>query len=1141
MNKYMRTYLARILAAAVLTAMPLYQANAAPGNLPPAPLFLSTLVESNVYFTLDDSGSMDWGPILRSDTGLGTSSGLPIINGRFRAYYTPSFSQLYTNTDGVYVLPPSNGSNSVWDRAWVVRNHLANPNYFNPSVTYKPWPGTNADGTPIYADANPSKALKHPNQPLGESVNLTINHNFTEDTATVANFWIPTYHVWIDSDNDGVLEVTDANTRIEIAPNTAEMQNFANWFQYYRSRMHATKAIVGDTINNTDASRMGASWFNAGHVRDVATMSDAANKRNLQTTLYNLQNQIVGSPTRNALKAAGNYFMNATGSGPILSAAEGGECQQNFNIVMSDGFWNGNNPAVGNTDVDGGGNDTAFDGNATQSNDGGNYADSASNTLADVAMRNYETDLRTDLANRVPKQATIDEADHQHLVTYSVGFGIDGTLDPATTDPLAAGFSWPTPSPNSNTTVDDLWHASYNGRGTYLSAQNPIELQQALSAAITDISQRTGTTAAVALNTARLSTEAVVYLAQFNSNRWQGNLLAYPIADLDTGTLQTTPKWDAASRLNGRNLASKPRTIISYSDAPAVRDGVPFQWADISIGMRDDLKTNALGGVDTDSVGRARLDYLRGDRSNEGTGFFFRERLSLLGDIVNSGPVFVGEPTINWPDVAPFPEGIDAYSKFKNGAAKDRKKMVYVGANDGMLHAFDDATGDELLAYVPGIFNSTAIGQGLHYLTEPNYVHRFYVDQTPAVSDAFISTGGTTQWRTVLVDGLRSGGRGLFALDVTEPSLFNSETNADRIVMWEFTNDDDIDLGYTFSRPFIGLANNGKWVAIFGNGYNDLGSGEASLYIVDLEGGVDGNWTVGDYWKIPTGVGDTTNRNGLATPALADIDGNGTVDRVYAGDLQGNMWVFDISAGNPSQWGFAYGSNATPRPLFSTPAGQPITAKPVLAKHPTQPDSTSPSNSPNLMVFFGTGQYLVDSDKTSTGTQSYYGVWDEGTGDLTTANLVEQTFDSSFAVKVLSRNPINYASQFGWYFNLAETGERSVTASIARADTVFFNSFVPVEDPCSIGGFGFKYAVDMATGGSPLEPSFDTNGDGVINEFDLVSNGLTESTLVAVRQEGYLPEPVFIEDIAFTADDPTKIKALRNIPVGRFAWQELLK
>jgi type IV pilus assembly protein PilY1 len=556
--------------------------------------------------------------------------------------------------------------------------------------------------------------------------------------------------------------------------------------------------------------------------------------------------------------------------------------------------------------------------------------------------------------------------------------------------------------------------------------------------------------------------------------------------------------------------------------------------------MKNDLKTNALGNPDADAVGQARLDYLRGDQSHEGSGYFFRERISMLGDIVNSGPVFVGEPSLNWPDFAPFPENSVAYSTFKNGSAANRDKMVYVGANDGMLHAFNDDTGEEVFTYIPGIVSTSAIGEGLHYLTEPNYVHNFYVDLTPTLSDVFISSGFGQEWHTVLVGGLRGGGRGIFALDVTDPTLFK-EDDADKVVLWEFSNADDADLGFTYSRPFIAYTNANTWVAIFGNGLNDLGSGEASLFIVDIDKGSDGNWQAGDYVKISTEVGDTTNRNGLATPALADVDGNGTVDRVYAGDLEGNMWAFDLSGTTESQWNVAYSDGSGPTPLFTTPTGQQITAKPVLAKHPTQPDSSSPTNAPNIMVFFGTGQYLVDADKSTTGVQSFYGVWDQGDAALDNTDLIEQTFDGSFSVKVLTNDQVDYSIDHGWYFDLPETGERAVTSPIARADTVFFNSFVPVDDACSVGGFGFKFAVDMATGGSPKEPTFDANNDGVIDDNDAVSNGITNSTLVAVRQEGFLPEPVFIEDLAFTAEVATKVKALKDIPVGRFSWQELIQ
>lgn len=1156
MFKFSKSSLAHVLLASVVTVLPLRGANAGPGTLPQAPLFLSTIVEPNIYFTLDDSGSMDFGPMQTGDSGFATWSGLPVIDARLRTYYTPTsshFTHLLPEAWGYYVLPPANGTHPQWDRSWAVRNHLANRNYYNPAITYKPWPGTNADGSPMYQNADPLHALEHPDYPSGDWVNLTVPQPYTEPNGgpgltkgLSSTVYIPTYYKWSpgDGDGDGVIEDTDlvgaavlaARVQIPADPNDPDMINFANWYQYYRSRMNTAKSVIGGTINNTDAARMGGRMYHHGTLQDLASMTDANQKRALLTSLYGVVTPAKGTPARTALEITGEYFADSS-SGAILSKANGGECQQNFNVLMSDGYWNGSTPSVGNADADGTG---PFDGNATQSNDGGNYADGYSDTLADVAMHYYETDLNTNLDNKVPTQTGVDEADHQHLVTYAIAFGLNGTLDPETDNPLAVGFNWPQPTADANTTVDDMWHAAYNSRGKYLSAQDPEALETSLTAAVTDISQRTGTAAAVAINSAQLSTESVVYLAQFNSNRWQGDLLAYPIVNTDTGELALTPKWDAGANLDARDFSAKPRTIVTYDNSPSVSEGVAFQWSDISSSMKSDLKTNATGGTDSDAVGQARLDYFRGDRTNENAGYFFRERLSMLGDIVNSGPVFVGEPSLSWSDFAPFPEGTAAYSEFKNGSAANRDKVVYVGSNDGMLHAFDDDTGDEIFTYIPSIISSSAIGKGLHYLTEPNYVHNFYVDLTPTLSDVYISSGTSNDWHTVLVGGLRGGGRGIFALNVTDPSSFQ-ESNADKMVLWEFSATDDADLGFTYSRPAIAYTNAGTWVAIFGNGYNDLGSGEASLFIVDIEAGADGTWQAGDYVKIPTGAGNTTVRNGLATPALADVDGDGTVDRVYAGDLEGNMWAFDLSATNPASWEVAYKSGSTPLPLFTAAVDQQITAKPVLASHPTQPNSSSPSNAPNIMVFFGTGQYLVDTDKTSPEVQSFYGVWDQGDKSLTRSDLIKQTFDSSFTDPVLTRNPIDYSVDHGWYFDLPESKERSVTSPIARADTVFFNSFVPVEDPCSIGGFGFKYAVDMATGGSSLEPTFDSNGDGVIDENDTVSNGVSTSTVVAVKQEGFLPEPVFIEDLAFTAEVATKVKPLKNLPVGRFSWQELIQ
>jgi len=1144
MNIPSNSALAHLLVAALFVIMPMQQARSAPGTLPAAPLFLSTIIEPNIFFSLDDSGSMAWSPMLPSNLGgitLDTSGGIPIFNGSLRLYYNLDW---YSDNS---IVPPV----SAYPEAWALKNKDANKLYYDPGVTYLPWAGTDVSGNPLFTDADPTAAYFDPNSPTGQKTDLTITYAY-DDGSKNGQLYLPTYYEWVDNDGNGFVHATiDTGTEIQIKPANApfpsgrnytdELQNFANWFQYYRTRSLTMRAGVGRVIYNANAVRMGLDVYNGGHQVDAATMSVPANKRTLLNTFYNI-NFSGSTPARTALQRVGELFAGNTGNpSPIESAANGGECQQNFNIMLSDGFWNGSDPGVGNTDYDGSGViDNGFDGDANESVDDGNYGDSYSETLADVAMHYYETDLSA-LSDNVPTQPGIDEATHQHLVTYTISFGLNGTLDPTTQDPTDAGFAWPDPTSSDDAKIDDMWHASYNARGSYLFAQNADELRTTLGDSIVNISQRAGLSAAVAANSTMLNTNTVIYLAQFNSAGWQGTLQSFQIIDLNTGELAATPTWDAGPLLTARDIVAKKRTIITYDKSVTVADGVPFQWTNLSTSMQADLTTNPAGGSDTAAVGAARLDFIRGDRSNEGGGYLFRERSSIFGDIVNSGPVFVGAPDLTWPDYAPFPTGNNAYSVFKNGAAATRPEILYFGANDGMLHGIDDKTGQEVFAYVPGGVYSQSASRGLHYLTDPNYLHQYYVDLTPSLSDVFVPGGGGLggNWTTVLIGGLRSGGRGYFALDVTNPSTF-SEAKAADTVLWEFTSDDDADLGYTFSQPFIGLANDGNWVAIFGNGYNDTGSGEAQLFIVDIAKGIDGTWDAGDYRKITTGVGTPLARNGLATPALADLDGNGTIDRVYAGDLQGNMWAFDLSSANPTNWTSAYKSGATPTPLFTTQSGEPITAKPMMASHPTQPDSGSPSNAPNIMVYFGSGQYLVDADKSTTSTQSFYGVWDKGDEQLISTDLIEQTFDTNFSGRVLTRNPVDYSLDHGWYFDLDISGERSVTSPIVWDDTVFFNTFIPQSDPCGSGGFGYKFAVDMVTGGSPLEPVIDSNNDGVIDDNDYQNSGGNQSTLAAVYQDGYLPEPVFIEDLAFTSDQATKVKALKNIPTGRFSWQELI-
>ncbi len=1109
-----------------------------PGELPTSPLFLSTGVEPNLFFTLDNSTSMNWETTMRADringvdideNGRGRDAGVSSRRDTFSLYLlTRSTAQFF---------PPADGTRPDWDKYWVARSHEANPMYYDPSRTYLPWPGVEANGRPMYEDADPSRMQVNPLR--GGFYNLTVRHRYSFDGRST-NIWIPTYFVWTDTDRDGIVDVTDQHQRVEIPPNTPEMQNFANWYKYHRRRIDAAKFVTGTAINNGTSVRMGINMFNGNTFSRVESMQDEVRKRNLLRTVYRTP-VASGTPARSSLIRTGDYFASTGGNAPILPSNQGGMCQQNFNIIMSDGAWEDETiSGIGNRDRDNGSGSTPFDGNASQSNDGGNYADNWSDTLADVAMKYYESDLRTDIPNNVPTRVGVDEADHQHLVNYSVSFGVRGRLDPINDDPAARGFrGWPNVKrsngrPDIPARIDDLWHAAYNSRGDYFEADGATSLFESFNEIVNDVASRTESASAVAVNSSEIKSDTFVYLASFDSGDWSGDISSYEIADLASGRLANRPSWRAGELLTRRGPGT--RHIITYDRSNG--ESVPFRWNDIPAEMKADLNTNDLGVQDTN--GEERLNYLRGDRSNEDAGLGFRERTSLLGDIVNSGPVYVGEPNMNWPDSAPFPTGNQAYSEFKQSHA-NRRPLVFVGSNDGMLHGFfaQDTSpgfalnGEEVFAYVPGMLSSDARNEGLHYLSQTNYQHRFHVDLTPTVSDAYVSLGGTgaRKWRTVLVGALRGGGRGVFALDVSRQSAL-TEANADRATLWEFSGSDDQDLGHTYSQPVVALTNAGTWVAIFGNGYNDSGDGKPHLFVVNLDKGGDGNWVLDDdYIKIEAGDGSPTDRNGLASPALADVDGDGTVDRVYAGDLRGNMWAFDLSSSVASQWGLANGND----PVFTTPGGsaEPITGKPVLSWHPTQPDSGT--NSPNLMVYFGTGRFLTLPDISNTRTQKFYGVWDRG-NEVTQSQLVQQTFDSSYAPDlVLTQNAVDYTTKNGWFIELPDTGERAITKPLARGSTIFFNTYVPASDPCAQGGYGYRYAVDMATGGAPRLAPFDVNGDHIVDDSDQVSNGSGTSSITTVRLDGFLPDPVVVGDVLYTGTEPVKIRGLGALRTGRIS------
>ncbi len=1125
--------LLKLLCAAIASALA-GQTQAAPGTLAQSPLFLSTSVQSNIFLTVDDSGSMDW-EVLKSA-------------GAEAAYTGSSFP----NSGNVDITPSRN------DRDEILESCAGyNTLYYDPTKTYTPWAGVDINGV-SYPNQSITAARNNPYDPAAGTTNLL--------TADGANDF-PGYMAWSDN-GDGAFQAGECpdpglsgyDYATQFTPTTtmtaAEQTNFANWFSYYRKREYVAKRALSEIIAGS-TSRMGLAtlWDNNSvrtpirDVDDITTPINATARTNKNTLLTNLFriNSSGGTPLRRALQNTGRYFESGLSSwgtawanSPILPESQGGSCQQNFTIIMSDGYWNSDsNSEIVANNADGDGN-TAWDGRS--------YADAYSDTLADVAMYYYERDLSA-LPNEVRRTAS-DQNNAQHLVTFTVAFGVNGTLSINPTDPTAP-FAWPQAVADTPTAVDDMRHAAWNGRGQFLNAGNPDQLITSLGNAIADIDARSGSAAAVSFNSTSLQNDTMIFQAVFDSARWSGDLNAIPLSTTGTvGSTAWTAANGAAADANGLDERDPALRRIYTFDGTS---GIDLSWANLTTAQRNDLKTNPDATLANDATGMARLGYIRGDRNceqgssaaaicsySDGTNTYnsktFRDRGSRLGDIVHSSPLFVGGPN------TPYPDSIESvpYSNYANSSAKNRREVVYVGSNDGMLHAFDtENSGRELFSYVPNLLFTTSSGAGLHYLTDPTFTHNWYVDLSATAADVYIGN-----WKTLLVGGLRGGGKGVFALDITDPSTFSAND-----VLWEFTH---ADLGYTFSDIRIGKLNNGKWAAIFGNGYNNdpSGDGRAKLFVVYLDGSNLSNPII-----ISTGTGNVVNNNcgdpasdcnGLSSPALADLNGDGTIDRVYAGDLHGNLWAFDIGSNNTASWGLAYTGTPLARACTSATCTsgnrQPITSRPSLARHKTQRGA---STSPNIMVFFGTGQYIATNDNDNTLRQTFYGIWDSGSGGVIRSDLQAQTLTTDTSngqvVRKLTNNTVNYATQRGWYIDLPITKERVVTSSVAFGDLVFFNSMIPSTNICGYGGSGWLMLATQLNGGTPQFGAVDVNGDGVIDDADLTALG---DFVSGIQSDGIPTESRFISDKRVTTDSSGAIKvdnveAFEQSAPARTSWSPL--
>lgn len=1031
--------------------------------IPDVPLQAGTAVPPNIMFILDDSGSMTW-DFMPDDV---------------------------PNTTTVRIETQTYTRNTV---------------YYNPTITYVPWSkpdGTlfpNADGSAFTATSLTTKAYTDDNLAAG---------NVTDLSGDVRRFHVPMagitdladarqyYRYELDGSkaNRCALKANSTNWQCTAissftwdTPNgqitrsiAQEWNNFATWYSYHRTRMKAAKA--------------GASAAFAGLSRDLRVGFDTIWQRNpllipvtsndglFENTngstnrdtwfdrLYNARGSN-GTPLRLALKRTGDYFKGTAANGPW--GPEGGSnqlaCRQSFAILTTDGFWNGGDPGVGNEDGTAGTEITGPNSASFTYSPVTPFKDNNSNTLADVAMRYWKSDLRTDLSNIVPTSSA-DPAFWQHMTTFSLSIGAGGELTPSA-DTLAkitdGSVQWPTPSADSIRNIDDLWHAAVNGHGTFVAATNPQQFADGLKNALAAIVERAGSSSNVATNSVSIGTDTRLFQANFIAGQWTGDVFAFPVTGSGVGS---TLLWRASQQIP----PPAQRRLFTHNGS----GGVAFTWSNLNPTQQSDLGSSVV------------LDYLRGNTSGERrNGGSFRNRNSVLGDVINSSPAFV----------------------------KDTN-TVYVGANDGMLHAFNASTGAEVFGYVPDGIDF----KQLKTLTDPEYAHRYFVDGAVVVSNRV-----QTPNKNILVGALGRGGKGIYVLDVTNPSSFSGSD-----VEWR-KNGGDADMGQVLGTPIIAKLNNGKTGVVVANGINST-SEKAALFIYDI---TDGSVLA----KINTGAGSPTNSNGLSTPRGWDADGNGTLDFVYAGDMLGNVWKFDLSDAQDNKWGVA--NNGAPLFVAKDGSGnrQPITGGLSVALNPIDFST---------WVFFGTGRFLSTGDLANKDIQSMYGLIDAGaaiTGgrtDLMQRKIVSLGSNSGKVVRGFEPAGDLSSGKKGWYIDLlappsgTAEGERIVSNSAVIGRVLLTASIIPSSDPCQPGGRGFINALDAFTGASVDTAFFDVNGNGIFTD-DTIGGSPIGSVDLGV---GMPTSPAVIDTLLVAGGSLGTVGSVavsNPSNTGRISWREVI-
>ncbi|HEV8502413.1 MAG TPA: PilC/PilY family type IV pilus protein [Casimicrobiaceae bacterium] len=923
-----------------------------------------------------------------------------------------------------------------------------------------------------------------------------------------------------------------------------EMENYANWFAYYRTRIQAVKTVVSlsflgkdpttSKFNVDDQFRVGLHTLSNIPASTFVPVDDfgASQKTSWATQLFGLSIRMAqDTPNLNAIARIGEYYKNGTSTDlnvstdPIVLS-----CQKNWHMLFTDGLTYQSAAPDVLTDPD---QDDTIKGGAWVADAGltnnadwtAPYREDTSNKIgnsaSDLATYYWVTDLRSGMTNNVGQSAS-DRADWQHVNFAAISLGTEGKLaagdQGGVEKQLASGaLNWPTPYPSVNqpdaSGVDDLWHASVNSRGRFVNADSADEIKLGIGAILADIENTAGSRAGAALQTVNLTgTAANAYRVTFEPG-WGGTVSK---VNVDPATLAEVPP--APWQVGGGKDVSNPIDTLYAQLTPTVAAPQPWYTARNIVTMHTNgtaipFRFDQLSAAQQDVLapgqptrGQQVLEYLRGSASNEGTATLnFRTRISPLGDVVDASPKFVGAPNLPYQDFAD-----PGYSAFKTAQAT-RSAMVYVAANDGMLHAFADSNGVEKFAYIPRVLFRTSEDAGLAALTLkegalPPFVHHFYVDSTPKVVDVDF---GSQNWHTILVGGLGKGGNAYYALDVTSPDSVLTEANAAADVLWEFT---DSDLGYTYGAPIITKTAGfgGKWVVIVPSGYNNA-SGVGKIWVLDA--------STGEVLStLSTGVGSSTSPSGLAQIAGFTQDyHNYMTDEVYGGDQYGNVWRFDLRDPDATKWSVALLAKLT------DPDGnpQPVTTAPQI--------EIDIANGADRWVFVGTGRLLDTSDLDDPQIQTFYALRD-GTQKVPSTITTGSPIIRSDLVAVTDATGTGGITAHGWYDDLVQFS-RVVTPFQAVLSTVVYSATKPQTDPCLTGQSADVFVRSFAEGVSQIDDTAAT-GSGITctAEFCDSEGGAVDAQIIGTTSDG---SPQANLSVAITLGTTGK---LATIPIKQPKW-----